>query len=197
MKVRSRCLSHLRLDQTYCLLDARGVSVVLELFKAIDIRGEMALDGNYPFVKYLLQHLSSGCCLDIQFLVFMKVVTDLSKDKIYAVFDMLDVDHSGLVDFDEFYLLICILIAVRVSSHPLPLSHPLFLSLSFSQDRQEKEFIYRHSRTVFELLDTDGSNNISGDEFENFGFLFNFESSAVNQIFREFDVSGDQVHSSQ
>ena len=47
----------------------------------------------------------------------MKVVTDLSKDKIYAVFDMLDVDHSGLLDFDEFYLLICILIAVRVSTH--------------------------------------------------------------------------------
>ena len=61
------------------------------------------------------------------------------------------------------------------------------------QDRQEKEFIYRHSRTVFELLDTDGSNNISGEEFENFGFLFNFDASAVNQIFREFDVSGDQV----
>lgn len=58
------------------------------------------------------------CCIhsDIQFLVFMHAVTDLSKDKIYAVFDMLDVDHSGLLDFDEFYLLICILIAVRVSS---------------------------------------------------------------------------------
>ena len=45
MKVTSRCLSYLRLDQTYCLLNARGVNVVLELFKAIDIRGEMALDG--------------------------------------------------------------------------------------------------------------------------------------------------------
>lgn len=45
MKVTSRCLSHLRLDQTYCLLNARSVGVVLELFKAIDIRGEMALDG--------------------------------------------------------------------------------------------------------------------------------------------------------
>lgn len=46
---------------------------------------------------------------------------------------------------------------------------------------------------MFELLDADGSGNISGDEFENFGFLFNFEVSAVRQIFKEFDVSGDQV----
>ena len=54
-------------------------------------------------------------CADVQFFVFMRTVTDLSKDKIYAVFDMLDVDQSGLLDFDEFYLLLCILIAVRVS----------------------------------------------------------------------------------
>ena len=118
MKVKSKCLSHLRLDQTYCLLDARGVAVVLELFKAIDIRGEMALDGTSLLISpppSPSTTSSSGVCTDIQFLVFLKAVTDLSKDKIYAVFDMLDVDHSGLVDFDEFYLLICILIAVRVS----------------------------------------------------------------------------------
>ena len=45
----------------------------------------------------------------------MRSATDLSQDKVYAVFDMLDVDHSGLLDFDEFYMLLCILIAVRVS----------------------------------------------------------------------------------
>lgn len=44
----------------------------------------------------------------------MQTATDLSKSKIYCVFDMLDVDHSGMLDFDEFYLLICILLAVRV-----------------------------------------------------------------------------------
>ena len=53
--------------------------------------------------------------LDIQFVAFMQSATDLSKTKIYRVFDMLDVDHSGLIDFDEFYILICILLAVRVS----------------------------------------------------------------------------------
>ena len=45
----------------------------------------------------------------------MRSATDLSHEHIYQVFDMLDVDHSGLLDFDEFYLLICILIAIRVS----------------------------------------------------------------------------------
>lgn len=61
------------------------------------------------------------------------------------------------------------------------------------QDKQEKQFIFRHSRSVFELLDADGSNIVSAEEFESFGFLFNFEGRAVRQIFREFDVSGDQV----
>ena len=47
----------------------------------------------------------------------MHSATDLSKDQIYRVFDMLDVDNSGLLDFDEFYLLVCILLAVRVRFH--------------------------------------------------------------------------------
>ena len=31
------------------------------------------------------------------------------------IFDMLDVDGSGQIDFDEFYLLSCILVALKVS----------------------------------------------------------------------------------
>lgn len=50
----------------------------------------------------------------MQFDAFMRSATDLNREHIYQVFDMLDVDHSGLLDFDEFYLLICILIAIRV-----------------------------------------------------------------------------------
>jgi Ca2+-binding EF-hand superfamily protein len=110
---------------------------------------------------------------DVQFWAFMQVSTDLNKNQIYKVFDMLDVDGSGSIDFDEFYLLICILIAV--------------------QDREEKHFIYRHSRTVFDLLDEDSSGNISSFEFETFGFMFNLEGKAIREIFKDFDVSGDQV----
>ena len=61
------------------------------------------------------------------------------------------------------------------------------------QDREEKQFIYRHSRTVFDLLDEDGSQTISALEFENFGFVFNFKGQAIKKIFAEFDVSGDKV----
>ena len=56
------------------------------------------------------------CAADIQFYCFMRSVTDLKKGQIYKVFDMLDVDRSGLLDFDEFYLLICILVAIRVGA---------------------------------------------------------------------------------
>lgn len=61
------------------------------------------------------------------------------------------------------------------------------------QDKVEKDFILRHAQTVFELLDEDGSTNISADEFEGFSFLFNFEAGLVRQVFDEFDVSGNQV----
>lgn len=128
--------------------------MVLELFKCLDVHKELQLN-------------------DVQFLAFMSSSTNLTTEQIYKVFDMLDVDCSGTLDFDEFYLLVCILIAVN--------------------DKDEKHFIYRHSRTVFDLLDEDGSGNISCYEFETFGFLFNLQGEAMKTIFSEFDVSGDHV----
>ncbi|XP_068759570.1 EF-hand calcium-binding domain-containing protein 9-like [Montipora capricornis] len=153
MKIRSQILKYMHLDRTYCLLTGRNIRIILELFRLIDVHDEMALN-------------------DVQFCAFMKTATDLNTNQIYKVFDMLDVDGSGAMDFDEFYLLICILISV--------------------QDKVEKNFIYRHSRTVFDLLDEDNSGNISAYEFETFGFLFNLQGEAIQTIFREFDVSGDQ-----
>ena len=47
MKVNCKFLSNMKLDKTYSLLSARDVRVVLEFFKALDVRGEMALDGKY------------------------------------------------------------------------------------------------------------------------------------------------------
>jgi len=54
--------------------------------------------------------------LDIQFYHVIRHMTDLQPKEIYDVFDMLDTDGSGKIDFDEFYLLFCILVAHKASS---------------------------------------------------------------------------------
>eukprot|EP00771_Trimastix_marina_P000094 gnl/Trimastix_PCT/1099.p2 GENE.gnl/Trimastix_PCT/1099~~gnl/Trimastix_PCT/1099.p2 ORF type:complete len:163 (+),score=52.24 gnl/Trimastix_PCT/1099:187-675(+) len=109
---------------------------------------------------------------DIQFLAFMKETTDLSEKEIYIVFDMFDVDASGSIEFDEFYLLACMLIAIK--------------------DHNEKDFLFHHSRTCFELIDEDASTEITTSEFMRFGFMFNMSKSTIKRIFSEFDVSGDK-----
>ena len=84
-------------------------------------------------------------------------------------------------------------VSSQIEVHTIRFQDLIGLFVYCLQDKQEKQFIFRHSRSVFELLDADGSNIVSAEEFESFGFLFNFEGRAVRQIFREFDVSGDQV----
>ena len=153
MKVSSPLLDNLHLHKTYCLLPGRNVKLLQEFFKLLDIHNENALN-------------------DVQFCVYMKTITDLDEHRIYKVFDMLDTDCSGSIDFNEFYLLACILIALK--------------------DKMEKSFIYKHSRTVFDLLDEDNGGTISANEFESFGFLFNMHKESIKDIFTEFDVSGDQ-----
>ncbi|KAJ7984027.1 hypothetical protein DPEC_G00367660 [Dallia pectoralis] len=109
---------------------------------------------------------------DVQFYHFMHHVTDLKKKEILMTFNMLDWNASGEIDFDQFYMLVCILLC--------------------SEYNVEKNFISRYPRVVFKLLDMDGNGTISPAEFMAAGFLFNFEEHALNKIFYEFDVSGDQ-----
>lgn len=153
MRVKPCILQHLHLDKTYSMLTGKNVRTLMEYFDLIDVHQD-------------------GSINDIQFCLVLGAMTDLKRNQIYSVFDMLDIDGSGQIDFDEFYLLTCILISLK--------------------DKDEKQFIYRHSRTVFELLDEDGSQSISAQEFSAFGFLFNFYGDAVKQIFNDFDISGDQ-----
>ena len=109
---------------------------------------------------------------DVQFRHWMKSVTNLEDKKIDLVYDMLDYDNSGFIEFPEFYLIVCILLALNENS--------------------VKRFIYRHSKIVFELMDADGGGTISADEFARYGFLFSLEEQSVQDIFFEFDVSGDE-----
>lgn len=45
----------------------------------------------------------------------MKSSTNLSSKKIMTVFRKFDVNKSGLIEIEEFYLIICILISIKVT----------------------------------------------------------------------------------
>lgn len=82
MIVKSSFIKGLHLDSKHELLNARSSLMVLELFKALDWNSCKKLD-------------------DIQFQSFMNVSTDLKNSEIYKIFDLLDLDGSGSVEFDE------------------------------------------------------------------------------------------------
>ncbi|XP_007474075.1 EF-hand calcium-binding domain-containing protein 9 isoform X2 [Monodelphis domestica] len=145
-------LWYLYLDKIYCLLSLRNTRILMEYFKILDVHRRNALN-------------------DVVFYHFLRHVTDMSKNQIMTVFDMLDWDATGEIGIDEFYLVICIL-----------LSH---------ENHLEEQFIFRHSRSVFELMDKEGELRIRLSQFEDFRFLFNIKKQEMVQIFKNFDVTGD------
>ncbi|KAL2917630.1 EF-hand calcium-binding domain-containing protein 9 [Polyrhizophydium stewartii] len=152
MIVKWDFVKRLHLDPKYGLLNARTVNMLLELFKMLDWRGSGSLD-------------------DVQFQCIMTHATDLKESQIYKIFDLFDLDGSGSVEFDEFYLLICILVAMK--------------------DGTAKNFMFQNWRSCFEILDADGSGDVSRKEFQTLGFLFNFTPAAIRRIYQEFDVTGN------
>lgn len=105
---------------------------------------------------------------DVQFFAFLSSCTDLKSTQIEKICALFDLDGSGSCEFDEFFLLVCILVAKK--------------------DGCERHFLYKHWRTCFELLDADGSKSISRQEFETLGFLFGFSQTAVSKIFEDFQL---------
>ncbi|XP_051945068.1 EF-hand calcium-binding domain-containing protein 9-like [Xyrauchen texanus] len=158
MKLKEGVFFHyLDFDRSYCLLSLRNTKIVHEYFCLLDVHNTNTLN-------------------DIQFYHFMRHVTDLGKKDIMLTFDMLDSDANGEIDFEEFYMLVCILLS--------------------SEHHVEENFICCYSDPVFNLLDMDGSTSINSAEFQSAGFLFNLERSALEKIFHEFDVTGDEVQMS-
>uniref|UniRef100_A0AAY5L0Q8 EF-hand domain-containing protein n=2 Tax=Esox lucius TaxID=8010 RepID=A0AAY5L0Q8_ESOLU len=154
MKLKKETVLHyLDFDSVYCLLSLRNAKILADYFKLLDVHNKNRMN-------------------DIQFYHFMNHVTDLKKKEIMMTFNMLDWNASGEIGFEQFYMLVCILLC--------------------SEYNVEKNFISRHSRPVFELLDMDGGRSISPAEFQASGFLFNLKGHALSKIFYEFDVSGDE-----
>ncbi|XP_053146519.1 EF-hand calcium-binding domain-containing protein 9 isoform X3 [Hemicordylus capensis] len=154
MKLKQQSFLHfLCLDRIYCLLSVRNARALAYYFNLLDVHKKNALN-------------------NLQFYNFLYYVTDLTMTQIVLVFDLLDWDGTGEIGFDEFYMLVCII-----------MSHESHL---------EKQFMYRHSHPVFELLDIDGGHTIGPAEFQATRFLFNIKKAELSQIFKDFDISGDE-----
>ena len=64
----------------------------------------------------LIVGASQGTIDDLAFVAFILATTDMSETEAYKVFDIFDVDSNGSIEFDEFYIIACILIAIKVSA---------------------------------------------------------------------------------
>ena len=94
---RGTYLEHLHLDHTYALLTARAVLFLQTFYSYIDVTGQ-------------------GCLDDVAFLAFMQNTTTLSDEDIQRIFSIFDTDGSGSIEFDEFYLLTAMMVAIKVGA---------------------------------------------------------------------------------
>ncbi|KFQ07792.1 EF-hand calcium-binding domain-containing protein 9 [Haliaeetus albicilla] len=154
MKLKSGCFLqhlHLLLKYTACM-SVRNAAALMEHFQLLDVHRKNYLN-------------------DLQFYCFLCYVTDLNKDKIMLLFDLLDRNVRGRICFNEFYTVVYTL-----------LSH---------ENDLEKQFIPRHAGRAFQLLDVDRDNMIDFNEFEAKRFLFNIQKE-VKKIFKDIGISGDE-----
>ncbi|XP_005558585.2 LOW QUALITY PROTEIN: EF-hand calcium-binding domain-containing protein 9 [Macaca fascicularis] len=147
-------LWYLYLDKIYCLLSVRNVKALAEYFHILDVHGKNTLN-------------------DVLFYHFLHHVTDLKKAQINIVFDMLDWNAVGEIGFEQFYMLVCMLLA--------------------HENHLEGQFMYRHSRPVFDLLDLKGDLRIGAKNFGMYRFLFNIHKQELKDLFHDFDVTGDNL----
>ncbi|XP_005599286.2 EF-hand calcium-binding domain-containing protein 9 [Equus caballus] len=147
-------LWYLYLDKLYCLLSVRNVKALVDYFHLLDVHRKNTLN-------------------DVLFYHFLHHVTTLKRRQINIVFNMLDWSAMGEIGFDQFYMLVCILLA--------------------RENQLEEQFIFRHSRPVFELLDLDGELKIGADNFHMYNFLFNIKRQELRELYHDFDITGDRL----
>ncbi|CAD7675521.1 unnamed protein product [Nyctereutes procyonoides] len=161
-------LWYLYLDKLYCLLSVRNVKALLEYFHLLDVHHNNTLN-------------------DVLFYHFLRHVTSWKRTQIMIVFNMLDWNAMGEIGFDQFYMLVCILLAQQQHLQQGSLYY-VFLSIE-----PLGRAIYLPSfRPVFELLDLDGELRIGADNFHMYNFLFNIKKQELRELYHDFDITGDR-----
>ncbi|XP_010280328.1 PREDICTED: EF-hand calcium-binding domain-containing protein 9 [Phaethon lepturus] len=200
MELTSGCfLQHLRLDEVCCLLSVRTAVALAEDFQLLDVHQKelpeqlhglatpeicmaqgttqsrrdafsahikpCSTAGSYTATRgwHNEETIDVGkaqasdkgdlhSCAHLQFYCFLHSVTDLNKDQIMLLLDLLDQNTRERICFNEFYTVTCIL-----------LSH---------ENHLEKQFTHRHLEAT--------------------RFLFNIQKEELKNIFKDFDIAGDE-----
>ncbi|KAJ8798010.1 hypothetical protein J1605_016893 [Eschrichtius robustus] len=125
---------------------------------------------------YLITHLIS-LPTDVLFYHFLHHVTDLKRNQITIVFNMLDWNAVGEIGFDQFYMLVCILLAQEASNE--------------SGSVEQRGHSLAAATILLKLLDLDGELKIGPSNFHMYNFLFNIKKQQLRDLYHDFDITGD------
>lgn len=131
---------------------------------------------NYQIIRKLYQMLdyTSNGIDDVVFKHFLKKVFKKNMDRQYEfIFNLFDTNLTSSIDFDEFYLLIQILIAIR--------------------DKKIRQFFNANTRVCFDLLDSDCLGMITNRQQKELCFLLNMEKSDIEEKFDHHDTSKNEA----
>eukprot|EP00026_Physarum_polycephalum_P011078 Phypoly_transcript_11274.p1 GENE.Phypoly_transcript_11274~~Phypoly_transcript_11274.p1 ORF type:complete len:218 (+),score=46.53 Phypoly_transcript_11274:77-655(+) len=112
-----------------------------------------------------------------QFSQFMGRLTDFNEHESLDIFDLFDKEETGLIGFDEFFLIIALL-AARESG-------------------QCTKFLYKHGKAIFDLLSSSPSTSYSGttmlitfEGFTKFGSVLGMsEIEIMAMLAPSFDIT--------
>eukprot|EP01102_Stenamoeba_stenopodia_P011648 TRINITY_DN3599_c0_g1_i1.p1 TRINITY_DN3599_c0_g1~~TRINITY_DN3599_c0_g1_i1.p1 ORF type:complete len:445 (-),score=100.73 TRINITY_DN3599_c0_g1_i1:24-1358(-) len=104
-----------------------------------------------------------------QFITFLRELTDLGDHQILEVFDTFDHNHQGAITFNEFFLIISLLVARETG--------------------QTTRFLYLHGKEIFEMLMGKEGNAITFEEFSRLGFIIGLTEDQVFAILKDFNLN--------
>lgn len=153
---RRTVLSFMHLTPPSYNLSARNYQIIRKLYQMLDYT-QKGLDD--VVIRFFLEE------------VFKDKV--IRKKECEFIFNLFDTNLTSTIDFDEFYLLIQILIAIR--------------------DRQIRQFFNANTRVCFDLLDSDCLGMITNRQQRELCFLLNMDKKDVIKKFNDHDTSKNEA----
>jgi hypothetical protein len=106
---------------------------------------------------------------DVVFRHFLDSVIDVDSLIVQCdLFALFDTQRRNLIGLDEFYVLICILIAIR--------------------DKMVRPFFFANARTCFDLLDYENCGLITAKQKPFLCFVLNLSMNEIDKGFRQFEA---------